>query len=186
MLRRWHEAGYRRFLALVGSKGSGDLLKRAHYQFSYEIVDAGGGRLEMAGFLNQARQMGQEVLRHVDPGWTMFWVFDGDELQPRSVLDEALGEEEFLECSLEDSSELMSPDFWRMSPAGLATIVRPYREDRRKLGEGFGAGTWFWPFLMAREIAEVIAHAHAFAERLDAPESVLLRAEWRGLKGRRL
>ncbi|MCY4239228.1 MAG: hypothetical protein OXC93_12935 [Rhodospirillaceae bacterium] len=61
----------------------------------------------------------------------MFWVFDGDELQPRSVLDGALGEEEFLECSLEDSSELMVPDFWRMSPAGMATIVRSYREDRR-------------------------------------------------------
>ena len=130
--------------------------------------------------------MGHEVLRHVDPGWTMFWVFDGDELQPRSVLDGALGGEEFLECSLEDSSELMTPDFWRISPAGLATIVRPYREDRRNLGEGFGAGAWFWPFVMAREIAEVIAHARAFVERLEAPETVLFRAEWRGLKGRRL
>ena len=185
-LQRWHEAGYRRFLEFAGSKGSGELLKRAHYQFSYEIVVAGGGRLEMAGFLNQARQMGHEVLRHVDPGWTMFWVFDGDELQPRSVLDGALGEEEFLECSLEDSSELMVPDFWRMSPAGMATIVRPYREDRRNPGEGFGAGTWFWPFLMAREIAEVIAHARAFAECFEAPETVSLKAEWRGLRGRRL
>ena len=116
----------------------------------------------------------------------MFWVFDGDELQPRSVLDGALGEEEFLECSLKDSGELMLPDFWRMSPAGMATIVRPYREDRRNLGEGLGAGTWFWPFLMAREIAEVVAHARAFAERFEAPETVSLRAEWRGLRGRRL
>ena len=40
-LRRWHEAAYRRFLALVGSKGSADLLKRAHNQFSCEIVVAG-------------------------------------------------------------------------------------------------------------------------------------------------
>ena len=117
------------FLSWWAARDRGDLLKRAHYQFSYEIVVAGGGRLEMAGFLSQARQMGHEVLRHVDPGWTMFWVFDGDELQPRSVLDGALGEEEFLECSLEDTGELMSPDFWRLLPAGMATIVRPYRED---------------------------------------------------------
>ena len=48
-LRRWHEAGYRRFLELADSKGSGELLKRAHYQFSYEIDVAEGDRLEMAG-----------------------------------------------------------------------------------------------------------------------------------------
>ncbi|MCY4563414.1 MAG: hypothetical protein OXE40_02915 [Gammaproteobacteria bacterium] len=50
----------------------------------------------MVGFLDQARQMGHEVPRHVVPGWAKFWVFDGDELQPRSGLDGALGEEEFL------------------------------------------------------------------------------------------
>ena len=184
--RRWHEAAYGRFLEVVDGKGAGEWLKRAHYQFSYEIVVADGERLEMSGFLEQARQMSQEVLRLVDPGWTMFWVFDGEELQPRSATDGALRDEEFLECSLEDAGEMMLPDFWRMSPTGSATIVRPYREDRRKLGAEFRAGTWFWPFLMAREIAELIAHARAFAERFEAPETVSFRAEWRGLKGRRL
>ena len=184
--RRWHEAAYGRFLEVVDGKGAGEWLKRAHYQFSYEIVVADGERLEMSGFLEQARQMSQEVLRLVDPGWTMFWVFDGEELHPRSATDAALGDEEFLECSLEDAGEMMLPDFWRMSPAGAATIVRPYREDRQKLGAEFRAGTWFWPFLMAREIAELIAHARAFAERFEAPETVSFRAEWRGLKGRRL
>ena len=185
-LRRWHEVGHRRFLELVEGKGASELIKRSHYQFSYEIVVANGERLEMGGFLEQARQMGHEVLRLVDPGWTMFWVFNESESQPRSTIDPALGEEEFLECSLEDSSELMLPDFWRMSPTGSATIVRPYREDRREFGAEYRAGTWFWPFLMAREIAELIGHARAFAERFEAPETVSVRAEWHGLKGRRL
>jgi hypothetical protein len=39
---------------------------------------------------------------------------------------------------------------------------------------------------MAREIAEVVRHARAFAERFPAPESVSFRAEWRGLQGRSL
>ena len=39
---------------------------------------------------------------------------------------------------------------------------------------------------MAREIAEMIRHAHAFAERFEAPETVSFRAEWSGLPGRKL
>ena len=39
---------------------------------------------------------------------------------------------------------------------------------------------------MAREIAEMIRHAHAFAARFEAPETVSFRAEWSGLPGRKL
>ncbi len=43
---------------------------------------------------------------------------------------------------------------------------------------------WLWPFLMAREIAELIRHARAFAIRFETVESVSFRAEWHGLKDR--
>lgn len=185
-LLRWHNAAYRRFREVVESTETGDLRSRAHYQLSYQIVVAGSARLEMAGFLNEARQMGREVVQHVDSGWTMFWVFDRDEFRPRSVSDEALGEEEFLECSLEGNPEQMSPDFWRMSPAGLATIIKPFSEDRWEMADEFAAGTWLWPAVLVREIAEVTAHARAFSQRFEAPEAVILRCDWHGLKGRRL
>lgn len=130
--------------------------------------------------------MGQEVHDLVDPGWTMFWVFDVPGLAPVSAGDSAFLDQEFLECNLisPDPVELGLPDFWRVAPNGLATLVRPYREDRRDFGAGFERDKWFWPYVMGRELAEVIRHARAFAERFEAPESVSFRLEWTGLSGR--
>ena len=39
---------------------------------------------------------------------------------------------------------------------------------------------------MAREIVGLIRHARAFAERLEAPEMLSIRAEWLGLEDRKL
>lgn len=142
----------------------------------------------MSALLGHLRRMGHEVQDLVDPGWTMFWIFDVAELAPRSGSDAAVGDAEFLECNLitPNTAELTLPDFWRVAPTGLATLIRPYREDRRNIGSGFQPGTWFWPYVMAREIAEVVRHARAFADRFETPESVSFRAEWNGLKGREL
>ena len=74
-----------------------------------------------------------------------------------------------------------------VSPGGLATIIRAYQEDRLRewnATNGVVPETWFWPWWMAREIAEAIRHARAFAERFEAPETVSFRAEWHGLEGR--
>ena len=183
-LRLWHEAAHKRFLTLADKDLLADLLKRAHYQFSYQVNTAGSERLDMGQLLAELRSMGQEVHDLVDPGWTMFWVFDGSELGPYSSADDTIGEAEFLECCLiHEEVERPLPDFWRVSPSGKATIVRPFWEDRRNIGEGFKPGTWFWPYIMGREIAEVIRHARAFAERFSMPENVSFRAEWCGLQG---
>ena len=120
----------------------------------------------------------------------MFWVFGETEFAPHSVTDPYLGNAELLECNLISHAvselTLPLPDFWRISPTGLVTQIRPYREDRRDYGAGFEAETWLWPFLMAREIAELLRHSRAFAERFKTVESVSIRAEWNGIKGRSL
>lgn len=185
-LRLWHGSGYKRFLELADVDPLADLLRRAHYQFSYQVNTADGQQLDMVNLLNELRSMGREVQDLVNPGWTMFWIFDTPELAPLATGDPALDDTEFLECSLikPDVVEMTLPDFWRVAPNGLATLIRPYREDRRKFGPGFEAGTWFWPYVMAREIAEIIRHARAFSERFDTPESVSFRLEWRGLQNR--
>ena len=187
-LQVWHDAAHRRFLECADVDPQRDQLKHAHYQFSYQLNIADQQELEMPTLYDQLRKMGHEVLDLVDPGWTMFWVFDNQEFAPKAGADDAVGDVEFLECSLLSSEplELGLPDFWRIAPTGIATLVRPYREDRRDFGSRFKAGTWLWPYIMAREIAELIRHARAFAERFDAVESVSFRAEWHGLKGRTL
>ena len=188
-LRRWHDAGHRKFLELADSDDEASQLKRAHYQFSYRIAVAGNQRLDMEGLVDELRRMGYEVMRFARSGWPMFHIFDVMELLPRSTTDPDFAEDEFLEGNVmnTDGRGLGLSDLWRVSPAGMATVIRAYQEDRLhqwNANHGLSPGAWLWPFWMAREIAEVIHHARAFAERFEAPETVSFRAEWRGLQGR--
>ena len=185
-LQLWHEAGHQRFCSLAEASPLAEQLKRAHYQFSYQLNVANGQTLDMAALPEHLRHMARETKDLVDTGWTMFWVFDGQELAPHSVTDPTLGDAEFLECNLIRMAEakLGVADFWRIDPAGRATIIRPYREDHQNWGQGYEAGTWFSPYIMAREIAEVLRHARAFSERFETPESVTFHAKWCGLQDR--
>ena len=188
-LRRWHEAAHTSFLAAAKDDAMGGLLQSAHYQLSYRIVTGKEERLDMASFVDEVRRMGHEVRQLVDSGWPTFVLLDVPELRPRSTSDEAAGVEEFLECRLAGASRSNSiPTFWRLAPEGMATAVRPYYfEDlvERPPHERLAACTWFWPPGMAQDIAELIRHARAFAERMDSPESVSFLVEWHGLRGRR-
>ena len=151
-----------------------------------------GSVLTWAGLVDELRAMNREVKKVVDSGLSMFWIFDGPGAGPQSASAEALGEEEFLECgSVGASRESYSlPEFWRVSPGGLATLIRAYcLEDFWSSGRtGLEPDTaeWLWPFGMGRELAEVCWHAVAFARRFEAAESVSFRVEWHGLGGRTL
>lgn len=191
VLRLWHEAARRKFLGSVDGDRNAALFKRAHYQFTYLIDVVDGPPLGMEGFSDELRKMGYEVMQLVNTGWSMFQILNDRDLMPRWTVDEGLGEEEFLECDFARlrTSHMTTPELWRVSPSGMATIVRAYDEDHREYGAGragLEAGTWLWPFGMAREIAEVVRHARAFAERFEAPGTVSFRAEWFGLQERKL
>ena len=190
-LRCWHDAAHRKFLESAEGDRNGELLKRAHYQLSYRIDPAGDEQLGMAGLVDELRKIANEVMQFVNSGWPMFCILSTDDLMPRSTVDSSLGDDEFLEVDLisADGAQFGLADFWRVSPCGTATIVRAYQEDRFPdwgAAGGFGPGTWFWLRGMAQEIAEMIRHARALAERFVAPETVSFRAQWSGLKGRLL
>ena len=186
LLQIWHTAAHRRFIELADVDPLAEQFKHAHYQFSYQINVIDDQQLDMSELYEQLRRMGHEVLDLVDPGWTMFWVFDEREFAPHTAADIAVADLEFYECNLirREILEMALPDFWWAAPNGIATLIRPYREDRRDFGDGIKPGTWLWPYIMGREIAEVIRHARAFAERFENVESVSFRTEWNGLKDR--
>ena len=187
-LRRWHDAARKSFLTAAEDDPDGGVLQRAHYQLSYRIAGA-AEQLDMAGFVDELRRMGHEVRQLVDSGWSTFVLLDVPALRPHSTSDEAAAVEEFLECRMVGTSrETFIPTFWRVAPEGMATVVRAYYfEDfvERPPTHRLAPGTWFWPFGMAQDIAELIRHARAFAERMDNAESVSFIGEWHGLRGRR-
>lgn len=186
-LKQWHEAAQVRFMELAVNDPLADQLKTANYQFSYSLQAASLVALSIDTLLSALRDASHAVKDLVDPGWSMFHVFDRHEISPYSETDSASGEREFLECSHIRRSvlDLALPDFWRVSPTGKATIIRPYREDRRQL-HGKPPGTYFSPFTMARELTEIVRHAQAMAEHFEAIQSVSFRVEWSGLKQREL
>ena len=185
-LRAWHDAAERRFLELVDYDRSSHEYKDAHYQLSYQINCSSDEIIDTTVLLDELRNIGHEVHDVVDSGWSMFWIFDTSNIRPYTNSDDSIHEPEFLECSLIRDTVVDHPDFWRISPRGKASITRCYREDRDGDETGYEHGTWFWPYLMARELAELFRHARALSERFHAPESISFRLQWRGLKDREI
>ena len=191
VLQLWHDAANEKFLEVVDGDSAADILKRAHYQLSYRIGVAGGEELDMGGLVHELRKVGNEVRRSINSGLPMFEIAHAYEFMPRPTFDARVEEGEFLECGPEgaNGSHLLLWDFWRVSPAGMATIVRAYQEDHFhdwSSSAGSAPGTWFWLRRMVGEIAEIICHARTFSARFEAPETLSIRAEWRGLEGRRM
>ena len=96
-LRRWHEAAHRKFLEAAEGNRKGELLKRAHYQFSYRIDVAGEEELGMAGLVDELRNVANEVMQFVNSGWPMFCFLNTTDILPRWTVDPSLGDDEFLE-----------------------------------------------------------------------------------------
>ena len=190
-LLQWHEAGRRAFLEAAAQDPGANKIKQAHFQLSYRIATAHGEDLGMLGFVDELRRMGNEVRQLVDTGWPMFVLFDEPQLRPRSITDEESAVDESLQCRLLGADRQAGgiPELWRASPSGLATLVRAYYlEDFSGWGDlrRLAPGEWLWPEGVARDLAELIRHASAFSQRLETAETVSFRAEWWGLKGRRL
>jgi hypothetical protein len=82
------------------------------------------------------------------------------------------------------------PDYWRVTADGRATIIRPYREDRKSVPhlqkQGLKPGRWLSPRGVAREAYELVAHAKELAKAFTLAESVEFRCSWHGLKDRKI
>lgn len=192
-LQLWHDAAHRKYLALVAEKQPQwkTSIAANHYQLSYMIISGTPHRLPFRELLDLAEQLNTKVREMVWTGWSMFYPFSRPEIRPYSIVDESSGEgqHEILEASLlgDTASDTTLPDFWRLSTAGKASLVRAYREDRGNYeGTDLKPGEWFRPFFLARETAEVVSHASAMAQQFPAAESVAFRLEWFGLDGRRI
>ena len=115
---------------------------------------AGGEPLGMGGLVDELRKVGNDVRQFVNSGLPMFEIAYSSDFMPHSTFDPRLDEDEFLECNPmnADGRHLMLWDFWRVSPGGMATMVRAYQEDWFRCWSstaGLAPGTWFcsggWP-----------------------------------------
>ncbi|WP_220475701.1 helix-turn-helix domain-containing protein [Sphingobium terrigena] len=191
VLAAWHDASANRWAAIVANAPTFDWpvdISANHCQLSYMILADDGVELPAGELRRTLEDANRDVRQTVWTGWSMFYPFTRPEiaaaLHPEH--DDGSGVE-VLESNLigDGSFETSLPDFWRFAADGRATLLRPYREDRRS-GISFSgrtSGTWLSPETVLRETAELVAHARIMAERAGGT-SVAFRCTWKGLSGR--
>jgi transcriptional regulator with XRE-family HTH domain len=154
-----------------------------YYLFSYELIG------ELSAKLTSAPLKWLELLRDVPSasGWPPFNIFKTQALQPSVV-------EDTLECWLGSPSARKDKvfddaphlDFWRVSPAGRALILRAYQEDGADSAE---PGTFLDIGLPVWRAGDMIDHAlRVAAEIAERKQGSVTRirfdAWWTGLAGR--
>ena len=194
-LRMWHDishADYVKALKEVGTTQEWPTnVAENHYQLSYALKPYGLKNVG-SGFVDALGRVNSEVRDTVWSGWSMFYPFERAEIQAYFNIVEIDGEElEVVETNLlgKTFTTTTVPDFWRVSRDGLATIIRPYREDREPVqisAKVLRPGDWFYIYFLLRELAELLRHARALAKLFPDAETIAVRATWYGLKGRRI
>ena len=189
-VQTWHRAARAAFQTLVPRSPTADRLARCHYVLSYGFEVVRPEMLEHAQLPERLRRTVFDVQTQFRSGWNMFDPPYRRGVQARFVLDPASGDDEvdFLEAAwLRARNPDAMADFWRVSPSGYATIVRPYPEDQGQLAAlAVSPETYLSPFAVAQEVGELVCHARAFARLFNGVRRVAFRCEWWGLTGREL
>lgn len=191
-LRTWHDkshAGYINMYVNYPVRQWPVPANRNHYQLSY-LLCSPKNVLSHSEFMRALRKAHDEVRKRVWTGWSMFFVFDKEELKPSIHPDTVDGEDvDVLETNLMNVEGGGLPDYWRMTRTGYATLIRTYREDQTTVLKGREAlepGKWFSPRLVVQELAELTAHAGAMSNAFGGCAGVEFCCTWYGLRDRRI
>jgi hypothetical protein len=190
-LLAWHRAARAAFLPLVQRSPVADSLARRHYALSYGFDLIRPEAIEHAQLADALRRTVFELQGQFRSDWNMFDPPYRRAVQARFVLDPASGDDEhdFLETAwLRDRNPGETADFWRVSPRGMASIIRGYAEDMTQAPPmpPVRPGTCLSPTTLTQELAELVCHARAFARLFGGVRRVVFRCEWWGLAGREL
>ncbi len=188
VLLAWHTAARQAFLALATPSPHAARISLSHHAFSYLIAPQ-THVLEPAQLPEFLRRCAFDAQTRFGRGPRLFEPPYRAGARPRFVADPACGDpdSDFLETAwLRAHPAPDNADFWRVSPRGLAALVRDYAEDRPDAAAPERCEIWLSPVALARDLAELLFHARALSRFFPAPARVLVRCDWWGLAGRRL
>ena len=186
-LNVWIDKCFDRWRSLIGvlPAGVGARFPHGSYNYAYEIV----GNLRPTALASLS-----EVIRSSDvhlTGWSPFWYPTGGQIEPYPM-DGAV------ECWLggdtgtpAQHSDPAHSDFWRISPDGLAYLLRGYQEDHEDLRRAHLGnvlpGQVFDVTLPVWRVGETLLQAERLASNLcDGPSRIRFVAKYTGLQGRSL
>jgi len=190
-LEDWHERAFVRFTdILIDKKIPGDIYKKCRV-LSYSIITSDGQRSNPQSLCRELQTIHQHQSNLISSP-NLFYPYTRPDIAPYFTSDTRLRRgsiEEILECGLfPDKANLRgSTEFWRVSPLGLATHIRPHFEDREDFRErNLEPGKWFCPFFLTRDIAELVFHAANFSQRFPSAKAIEFRCEFSGLLEREI
>lgn len=188
-LKIWHNLARVAFERELSENTAPKILKTNNIQFSYSVGVSEPQCMAPMDLLDFVPAANIALRDRVFPSLSIFYPFTDPALKPYFSTDPGYedGDLEFLECAhvRAPSRGEASHDFWRLSPIGDATIIRPIRSDfRTDLPKRFKARHWFSPTDLMRDVSELVRHAEAMCDALFEPTHVAFICEWRGLRGR--
>ena len=191
-LEDWHDRARARFARLMlEHKLAPENIKSGVAKKSYAIKSSDGEQIAPQG-LHQRLGMIHGQLSATFNYVPFFYPFTRSGLAPYFTADSELRRgalDEILECfifpGIADTVETV--EFWRASPAGLASDIRPLFEDSEAFRQyQLEPGKWFSPLFMTRDLTVILHHAYHLAKGFPSSEAVELRCEWSGLLEREL
>ncbi|MFG1283173.1 AlbA family DNA-binding domain-containing protein [Xanthobacter autotrophicus] len=178
---QWTEQCLARWEALIADlpPEAPERCPHGYYFVAYELI--GDLRTIPPGQLPELLQ--RSVVRHT--GWPPFWFPTRRGIEPYpidGVVECWLGRE--ADAGAFGQHDAAHSDFWRISPDGLAFLLRGYQEDGL---ENRPPHTLFDVTLPIWRIGEALLHAERLAGNLvDGPATVTFAVHYRGLAGRSL
>jgi hypothetical protein len=177
-LAGWAADGMERWAALAPVDETGEPLPLpGHYRVAYRLAGDGS---EVA-FPDLLEILSRAITRHT--GWSAWWVPTREGIKPY-IKDGAI------ECFLgrEEPRLIDDPahaDFWRVTPAGEALLVRGFDED--SYPERMTPRTLFDVTLPVWRIGDCMLQAGRFAAGIGRPDAeITFSVRWTGLAGRTL
>lgn len=186
-LEEWISKSHKQWCVLVDQlpADSGARFPHGSYNFAYEIL----GKPRGIGLAQLPDVLKASVVRHT--GWPPFWYPTRREIQPypnEGTVECWLGRDPRLRLEDQDPAAC---DFWRISPDGLAYLLRGYQEDGMDLLRAGAAridlGSTLDVTLPIWRLGEALLQAQRLAGNLfHEPTTIKFVARYAGLKGRSL
>ncbi len=187
VIDQWIERSLDRWSQLVADlpPGAGPRCPNGFYWYAYELE----GTVRNPSLPQLPDLLRRSVVRHT--GWPPFWYPTRPGIEPYPI-------EDIVECWLGGDPETAiqdrdpaHSDFWRISPTGLAFLLRGYQEDGAEIQRPgspiIEPGTQFDITLPVWRTGEALLHVASLARNLfEGPVTVTFVAHYAGLEGRQL
>ena len=190
-LEDWHSVSRQYFLSEAATVETAQNIpvKDNYVAYSYALEGPGVEKLTADASMEILRRSNAALRDTVYYGWSMFNLFDRDEIRPQFKTDDQIekGAVEFLETNIVTKGRTARGDLWRVGMNGMSFIARHYMEDDMEAPSDVDASQkWYDPWLHIRDLCELVRHARAVGEELQDIQTVHFQIEQKGLKDRKI